>query len=390
VFVKFILILILIAAMALQEIQIAGKLQLGFLCPRKRRAAPSCKHHHHHDHCMPNSSYYYPSSSSSLSSSSRRKRERLHKSDRREELLGLEFAAAEDCRGFAVIATNHRARVSAIVRSAGVLSSRQFRSSSIGNNNRGFSSSSLHQSSSLRRRFAGLGSEVQAVEALDLQQVGGGGGDEVLKLGEFLWTAALSGIHSFLGLYILAAAFVFAGGGAVAALAARASRHEREEEEEEEEEVKQQLLLGFEDSLLISQPTPFNRFVYGRCPSMFSPGAAAAAAVADVQAPLHMGKKRRKKKKQTKDQEKINRVEYQRTCLVAHDSGVVSLDWPMQLEFAADNGFDNTLLLIPGTTEGSGDQGIQRFVMRAACCGYFPIVLNPRGCAASPLTTPRH
>lgn len=339
---KFILILILIAAMALQEIQIAGKLQLGFLCPRKRRAAPSCKHHHHHHHCMPNSSSYYPSSSSSFSSSSRRKRERLHKSDRREELLGLEFAAAEDCRGFAVIATNHRARVSAIVRSAGVLSSRQFRSSSIGNNNRGLSSSSLHQSSSLRRRFAGLGSEVQAVEALDLQQVGGG--DEVLKLGEFLWTAALSGIHSFLGLYILAAAFVFAGGGAVAALAARASRHEREEEE-----VQQQLLLGFEDSLLISQPTPFNRFVYGRCPSMFSPGAAAAA-VADVQAPLHMGKKRRKKKKQTKDQEKINRVEYQRTCLVAHDSGVVSLDWPMQLEFAADNGFDNTLLLIPGSS----------------------------------------
>jgi hypothetical protein len=269
----------------------------------------------------------------------------LHKSDRREELLGLEFAAAEDCRGFAVIATNHRARVSAIVRSAGVLSSRQFRSSSIGNNNRGLSSSSLHQSSSLRRRFAGLGSEVQAVEALDLQQVGGG--DEVLKLGEFLWTAALSGIHSFLGLYILAAAVVFAGGGAVAALAARASRHEREEEEEEEEEeVQQQLLLGFEDSLLISQPTPFNRFVYGRCPSMFSP----AAAVADVQAPLHMGKKRRKKKKQTKDQEKINRVEYQRTCLVAQDSGVVSLDWPMQLEFAADNGFDNTLLLIPGSS----------------------------------------
>jgi predicted alpha/beta-fold hydrolase len=83
-------------------------------------------------------------------------------------------------------------------------------------------------------------------------------------------------------------------------------------------------------------------------------------------------------------------VEYQRTCLVAQDSGVVSLDWPMQLEFAADNGFDNTLLLIPGTTEGSGDQGIQRFVMRAVCCGYFPIVLNPRGCAASPLTTPRH
>ncbi|CAK9217031.1 unnamed protein product [Sphagnum troendelagicum] len=364
--------------MALQEIQIAGKLQLGFLCPRKRRAAPSCKHHHHHHHCMPNSSSYYPSSYSSFSSSSRRKRERLHKSDRREELLGLEFAAAEDCRGFAVLATNHRARVSAIVRSAGVLSSHQFRSSSIGNNNRGLSSSSLHQSSSLRRRFAGLGSEVQAVEALDLQQVGGG--DEVLKLGEFLWTAALSGIHSFSGLYILAAAFVFAGGGAVAALAAR--------EREEEKEVQQQLLLGFEDSLLISQPTPFNRFVYGRCPSMFSPGAAAAA-VADVQAPLHMGKKRRKKKKQTKDQEEINRVEYQRTCLVAHDSGVVSLDWPMQLEFAADNGFDNTLLLIPGTTEGSGDQGIQRFVIQAACCGYFPIVLNPRGCAASPLTTPR-
>ncbi len=296
---------------------------------------------------MPNSSSYYPSSSSSFSSSSRRKRERLHKSDRREELLGLEFAAAEDCRGFAVIATNHRARVSAIVRSAGVLSSRQYRSSSIGNNNRGFSSSSLHQSSSLRRRFAGLGSEVQAVEELDLQQVGGGGvgggGDEVLKLGEFLWTAALSGIHSFLGLYILGAAFVFAGGGAVATLAARASRHEREEED-----VQQQLLLGFEDSLLISQPTPFNRFVYGRCPSMFSPAAAAAAA--DVHAPLHMGKKRRKKKKQTKDQEKINRVEYQRTCLVAHDSGVVSLDWPMQLEFAADNGFDNTLLLIPGSS----------------------------------------
>lgn len=43
-----------------------------------------------------------------------------------------------------------------------------------------------------------------------------------------------------------------------------------------------------------------------------------------------------------------------------------------------------------GTTEGSRDEGVQKFVMDAMRHGYFPVVLNPRGCAASPLTTPRH
>lgn len=43
-----------------------------------------------------------------------------------------------------------------------------------------------------------------------------------------------------------------------------------------------------------------------------------------------------------------------------------------------------------GTTEGSRDVGVEKFVMDAMRLGYFPVVLNPRGCAGSPLITPRH
>jgi len=43
-----------------------------------------------------------------------------------------------------------------------------------------------------------------------------------------------------------------------------------------------------------------------------------------------------------------------------------------------------------GTTEGSEDEGVKQFVIDAMRHGYFPVVLNPRGSASSPVTTPRH
>lgn len=120
---------------------------------------------------------------------------------------------------------------------------------------------------------------------------------------------------------------------------------------------------------VVSRPSPFNLFVTKRCPSISSPSTY-----------LAFGRK-----------EPIgedSRPVYQRKCLFAADGGVVAIDWPAQFELTGEDGFDNVLLLVPGTTEGSRDDGVEKFVMDAMLLGYFPVVLNPRGCAGSPLITP--
>ena len=81
---------------------------------------------------------------------------------------------------------------------------------------------------------------------------------------------------------------------------------------------------------------------------------------------------------------------YQRSYIHAGDGGVLAIDWPSHLDLSGENGLDTTFLLIAGTSEGSGNQDIQSFVQRSVRCGYFPIVMNPRGCGGSPLITPRY
>ncbi|KAI5073559.1 hypothetical protein GOP47_0011572 [Adiantum capillus-veneris] len=80
---------------------------------------------------------------------------------------------------------------------------------------------------------------------------------------------------------------------------------------------------------------------------------------------------------------------YQRIFLHTKDGGVLAIDWPSHLELSGEHGLDTTVLLVPGLSNGSKEKGIQEFVQRCVKHGYFPIVLNPRGCGGSPLTTPR-
>lgn len=82
-------------------------------------------------------------------------------------------------------------------------------------------------------------------------------------------------------------------------------------------------------------------------------------------------------------------VLYQRVCVGTEDGGVISLDWPEDLDMGKEHGLDTTVLIVPGTVEGSMDRDVRRFVCDALMHGCFPIVLNPRGCAGSPLTTAR-
>uniref|UniRef100_J3MXS3 AB hydrolase-1 domain-containing protein n=1 Tax=Oryza brachyantha TaxID=4533 RepID=J3MXS3_ORYBR len=82
-------------------------------------------------------------------------------------------------------------------------------------------------------------------------------------------------------------------------------------------------------------------------------------------------------------------ISYQRICIPTEDGGVIALDWPDNLDLDKEHGLDSTVLIVPGTPEGSMERGIKVFVLDALKNGYFPIVMNPRGCGGSPLTTPR-
>ncbi|KAL2499136.1 alpha/beta-Hydrolases superfamily protein [Abeliophyllum distichum] len=76
-------------------------------------------------------------------------------------------------------------------------------------------------------------------------------------------------------------------------------------------------------------------------------------------------------------------------CLNTEDGGAVSLDWPANLVLEEESGLDTTVLIIPGTPEGSNEGKIKEFVYDCLKTGLFPVVMNPRGCTGSPLTTAR-
>ncbi|CAI8610935.1 unnamed protein product [Vicia faba] len=143
--------------------------------------------------------------------------------------------------------------------------------------------------------------------------------------------------------------------------------------------------------ILFASPTPFNRFVMLRCPSISfkeSRGEVNERLVKEEKhyVTVNRGKVNAKKKEKVFDSGELS---YQRVCLSAPDGGVVSLDWPVDLDLEEESGLDSTLLLVPGTPQGSMDDDIRFFVVEALKRGFFPVVMNPRGCASSPLTTPR-
>ncbi|XP_055824137.1 uncharacterized protein LOC129892585 isoform X2 [Solanum dulcamara] len=143
--------------------------------------------------------------------------------------------------------------------------------------------------------------------------------------------------------------------------------------------------------ILFTSPTPFNRFVVLRCPSISFQDSDLMEDVNErlVKEDRHF-LRLDSGKIQVRDYESCDeKLVYQRVCLSTEDGGVVSLDWPANLDLEEEYGLDLTLVIVPGTTEGSMDKNIREFVVESLRRGCFPVVMNPRGCAGSPLTTAR-
>lgn len=145
------------------------------------------------------------------------------------------------------------------------------------------------------------------------------------------------------------------------------------------------------DWTLFTSPTPFNRFLKSRCSSLLLDYSNAKLVEEDghlvcfdsgrIQQVVGNDHTYHVLEKQ--------QLSYQRLCVIADDGGVVSLDWPANLALTEELGLDTTILIVPGTTDGSMDENVRSFVYECLKRGCFPIVMNPRGCARSPLTTPR-
>ncbi|KAJ9687863.1 hypothetical protein PVL29_013878 [Vitis rotundifolia] len=147
--------------------------------------------------------------------------------------------------------------------------------------------------------------------------------------------------------------------------------------------------------ILFTSPTPFNRFVLIRCPSISFEGSELLEDVSErlVKEDRHFVRlnsgRIQVRGYDGRDAIVEEKLAYQRECVGMDDGGVVSLDWPANLDLTEEHGLDTTVLLIPGTAEGSMDPNVRSFVCEALRRGYFPVVMNPRGCAGSPLTTAR-
>ncbi|XP_057967408.1 uncharacterized protein LOC131157352 isoform X2 [Malania oleifera] len=148
--------------------------------------------------------------------------------------------------------------------------------------------------------------------------------------------------------------------------------------------------------ILFTSPTPFNRFVLLRCPSISFGGGELLEDVSEklVNEDQHFvrldsGRIQARGPSDGRDGAMEEKLAYQRECVRTDDGGVISLDWPANLDFKEEHGLDTTMLLIPGTAQGSMDEKVRLFVCESLKRGCFPIVMNPRGCARSPLTTAR-
>ncbi|CAL5064142.1 unnamed protein product [Urochloa decumbens] len=140
--------------------------------------------------------------------------------------------------------------------------------------------------------------------------------------------------------------------------------------------------------VLFTSPTPFNRSVLLRCPSVsFEDGGVNERLLAEERHYVNLSRGRIPAARGGGDGPCD--VSYQRICIPLEDGGVIALDWPDNLDLYGEHGLDSTVLVVPGTPEGSMERSIKLFVVDALKNGYFPIVMNPRGCGGSPLTTPR-
>ncbi|KAK9275755.1 hypothetical protein L1049_023024 [Liquidambar formosana] len=147
--------------------------------------------------------------------------------------------------------------------------------------------------------------------------------------------------------------------------------------------------------VLFTSPTPFNRFVLLRCPSISFEGSELLEDVNEklVKKDRHFVRlnsgRIHVRDVHGREDDLMEKLAYQRECVITDDGGVISLDWPANLDLTEEHGLDTTLLLIPGTAQGSSDRRIRSFVFECLKRGFFPVVMNPRGCAGSPLTTAR-
>lgn len=149
--------------------------------------------------------------------------------------------------------------------------------------------------------------------------------------------------------------------------------------------------------ILFTSPTPFNRFVLLRCPSISFEGRELLEDVNEKLVKeerhyvrLNSGRMQVKAGFDETESGLEDKLEYQRVCVNTDDGGVISLDWPANLNLEEEHGLDTTLLLVPGSAQGSMDGNVRSFVCEALKHGLFPVVMNPRGCAGSPLTTARY
>ncbi|KAF7836838.1 Embryogenesis-associated protein EMB8 isoform B [Senna tora] len=152
-------------------------------------------------------------------------------------------------------------------------------------------------------------------------------------------------------------------------------------------------VLDIGEWIFFASPTPFNRFVLLRCPSISFQG---SEYLEDVNEKLVKEERHyvtvNSGRIQVRSGERVledGKMNYQRVCVTTEDGGVISLDWPANLDLEEERGLDSTLLLVPGTPEGSMERNTRSFVLEALKRGFFPVVMNPRGCAGSPLTTAR-
>lgn len=146
--------------------------------------------------------------------------------------------------------------------------------------------------------------------------------------------------------------------------------------------------------VLFTSPTPFNRSVLLRCPSVsFEDGGVLLDGVNErlLTEERHYVNLSRGCVPVVRggDGDGAGDVSYQRICIALEDGGVIALDWPDNLDLDKEHGLDSTVLIVPGTHEGSMEWSVKVFVLDALRNGYFPIVMNPRGCGGSPVTTPR-
>lgn len=130
---------------------------------------------------------------------------------------------------------------------------------------------------------------------------------------------------------------------------------------------------SYQRELISATDNDFNRFVLARSP-LLSSRSAFPKKLFDVTSNGGAGS---------------SGFKYRRHCLRLKDGGHLALDWPAHLAMSGGDGRDSVVLIVPGTVGGSSEEGVRMLVQRAADLGHFPVVVNQRGFAKSPVTTPK-